>query len=88
MFLCWSLILEAAVCLNKAGAGFEAAAGAQVVVLADALLLCIAWISPQCGTRRSPVVNLQLYPRWTCKIILDPVEAKQRWVGVPFVSLG
>lgn len=56
------------------------------MVLADALLLCIAWISPQCRTCRSPVVNLELYPRWACRIILDPVEAKQKWVGVPFVS--
>lgn len=41
LFLCWSPSLEAAACLNKAGAGFEAATGVQVAVLADAVLLCI-----------------------------------------------
>lgn len=45
MFLHWGPILKAAVCLNKAGAGFEAA-GALVVVLADALLPCVPWVPP------------------------------------------
>lgn len=52
------------------------------MVLADALLLDFPGVQDMqiyCGQ-----FVLELCPMWGCKTILDPLEAKQRWMGGVF----